>query len=75
MKTCTGQDLQKGDPALVLRNRLIKESRESLGHLKREDVLVAAIKSWNEYSAGRTISKIMIGLREQDSFPEFVGVR
>lgn len=54
-----GEGLQKGDPALVLRRRLIL-GRNSLERLRSEEVLELIIKAWNNRIEGKSVRSLKI---------------
>lgn len=63
----TGVGLEKGDPALMLRNRLIND-RASKSRLVPEEVLALVIKAWNARRTGRKVN-LLVGWRAAQGEP------
>lgn len=66
-KLVHGAGLQKGDPTLALRNRLLDKGRRSLP----TERLALVIQGWNAYVEGRTLTRMQI--YTGDKFPKIKG--
>lgn len=53
----SGAALEKGDPVLLLRNRL-QDNKGAKAKLKAEEMLALAIKAWNYRRAGRRVATL-----------------
>lgn len=72
----TGADMTTGDPALVLRNRILS-TRQARTRLHMRDVGVLLVRAWNHYCAGRKVKTLKASVRtpgeSAGTFPEIVG--
>jgi hypothetical protein len=71
----TGAGLRRGDPLLVLRNRLLGSQRDQFSTLSGREALVAiAIKAWNAWREGRTVPNLTWRSegRRAEAFPEAI---
>lgn len=56
-----GTNMQEGDPALVLRDRLIRETtRTGMSSIRAQMYLYLVVRSWNAHVAGEKISKLQV---------------
>lgn len=72
----TGAGLSQGDPALVLRNRLMTV-RQTRARLLLRDIAALLVRAWNHYYAGRSVQTLKASVRTNGSsygtFPEIAG--
>jgi hypothetical protein len=69
----TGAGLHRGDPLLMLRNRLLGSQRDQYSTLSGREALVAvAIKAWNAWREGKTLQSLTWRAegRRAEPFPE-----
>jgi len=67
----TGENLETGNPALLLRNRLIAEKSSPTKRMAQTNVIVAAIRSWTAFYENRKLVKLLADVREDRDFPNF----
>jgi hypothetical protein len=65
----TGEDLHAGDPALSLRNVLIKNKGENI-KLPSRTLIALFFKAWNYFRKGKTIKNLR--WRDTETFPEVI---
>jgi len=63
----TGAMLEAGDPALVLRNKLIEKRATTRGGLDERELLAMIFRAWNAYRKGAKIS--FIRFAKHETFP------
>jgi len=71
----TGAGLHRGDPVLMLRNRLLGSQRDQYSTLSGRDALVAiAIKAWNAWREGNSLQALTWRAegRRAEPFPEAI---
>jgi hypothetical protein len=68
LQVLEGENIKKGDPAWILRNRLLTERMQTQKGTVRTSYLIAlTIKAWNAYRKGRAISSLKFG--EGEGYP------
>lgn len=65
----SGADLKRGNPALTLRERASQNRAASAKKLRPIILLIFAIKAWNAYLAGRSLT--ILKWQEGEQFPTF----
>lgn len=67
----TGENLSKGNPILLFRNRLIFESNQTATRMTARDTIALGIIAWNAFVSGRKLGTLKWDSRT--AFPRFAG--
>jgi hypothetical protein len=70
----TGENLTEGDPALLLRERLMGDKKNTHSIMNRSFKIALFIKAWNHYRSGRklTLLKFRIGGDKPEPIPDII---
>lgn len=63
---CTGENLTAGEPAMMLRSRLVKD-RASKERMSRKTAVLLIVKCWNAFSDGEVLDSLRITNADMES--------